>query len=579
MVSKTMLMTSYNYKPLNPDSREIRMLEIHPAFRTSSTIKCSLIVANLDNLNDDSVPFSFYEALSYTWGDPTGKVTIKLDGCPFEVTRNLAAALRRLRAKRGYRYLWVDAICINQDDDQERNSQVSLMGLIYRTAEQVLIWLGREADGSKNAMKLIFSVADLYVEESDVAASLANEAHRARWRDVARLFDRPYWRRVWVRQEIALAKGIVVLCGDRMMSWDALVEGAVFLTDHTADFEPIAAGISRYTSGYHDAIGMDILREMILKDNKVPLEDVILHLRQCECTDQRDKVYGALGLVGPEVDVPIDYGLDKIAVYTNAAIAAIKSSNSLNTICACQNPSRSSGLPSWVPDLEVDWTARKLRGTENIDTLGSAGGFAAPTYSFQYQESGLCSLKTRGVVVDVVSEVCSEFNNDDTLFEVLEESRALAMKTLATVDPPLSDDEMRSCFWRTITANEEPRGLAASDLFIAQALEHVAEGSSDAIPPIDLRYGQSSFNERFRVDAINRLFYATKKGYVGLGPSDAQEGDLVVVLLGNVLPIILRKEKEYYVVVGETYTHGIMNGEIASSLDDGSLIVEDFEIH
>ncbi|KAI1141067.1 HET-domain-containing protein [Hypoxylon sp. FL0543] len=572
-------MTSYRYKPLNADTREIRMLEIHPAFLTLSTIKCSLVIASLDKLGDDSVPFSFYEALSYTWGDPTGKVTIKLDGCPFEVTRNLAAALRRLRAKRGYRYLWVDAICINQADELERNSQVALMGLIYRNAEQVLIWLGREADGSKRAMKVIFSIVDLYVEENDVLASLANEAHRARWLDVARLFDRPYWRRVWVRQEIALAKSIVVLCGDQMMSWDAILDGAVFLNENTAEFGPIAAEVSRYAGGYNDVIGMDILREMILKDNKVPLEDIMLHLRQCECTDQRDKVYGALGLVGPEVNVPIDYGLDKVTVYTNAAIAAIKSSNSLNTICACQDPSRSSGLPSWVPDLEKDWTAPKLRRTENLDTLGSAGGFAPPTYSFHRQETGLFSLKTRGVIVDVVSEICSVVDSDDTLFDVPEEWRALAIKTLSALDPPLSAEEMSSCFWRTITANEELRGLAASDRFISQALEHVVEGSSDAIPPIDLRYGQTSFNERFRAESTNRLFYATNTGYVGLGPSDTEEGDQVVILLGNVLPVILRKEEDHHVVVGETYTHGIMNGEIATNLVNSSLTVEDFEIH
>ncbi|XXH05736.1 hypothetical protein Hte_012172 [Hypoxylon texense] len=489
----------YKYQRLKSNSREIRMLQIYPTWRRSSTIKCSLVTADLDKLDSEAVPFSFYEALSYTWGDATGKVTIKLDGCPFEVTRNLAAALRRLRARRGYRYLWVDAVCINQADEQERNSQVALMGLIYRTAEQVLIWLGREADGSKGAMKLIDNISNIGVEESDVAASLANEAHRARWQNVARLFDRSYWRRVWVRQEIALAKGIVVPCGDQMMSWDALIEAAIFLNENTAEFEPIAAELTRYTSGYHDAIGMDILREMILKENHVPLEDVILHLRQCDCTDQRDKVYGALGLVGPEVDVPIDYGLDKVT--------------------------------------------------------------------------------TRGVVVDTISEVCAVYDNDATLCEVLEEWRTLAMKTLQALRPPPSDDEMRSCFWRTITANEELRGLAASEGFIAQALEHIEEDSSDAIPPIDLRYGQTAFNERFREDATHRRFYATENGYVGLGPSDVKSGDLVVVLLGNVLPLVLRKEDDHHLVVGETYTHGIMNGEIALDLNKGSLCIDDFEIY
>lgn len=542
----------YKYQPLKPNSHEIRMLQIHPTWRAFSTIKCSLINVDLDDLENESVPFDFYEALSYTWGDATGKVTIKLDGCSFEVTRNLAAALRRLRARKGYRYLWVDAICINQADEQERNSQVALMGLIYRTAEQVLIWLGREADGSKGAMKLIDNISDIGVEESDVIASLENEAHHAKWQNVARLFDRSYWRRVWVRQEVALAKGIVVLCGDQMMSWDALIEAAVFLNQNTANFEPIAAELTRYTSGYHDAIGMDILREMILKDNQVPLEDVMLHLRQCECTDQRDKVYGALGLVGPEVDVAVDYGLDKVAIYTSAAIAAIKSTDCLNTICACQNLNRGSGLPSWVPDLEVDWTARKLRRTENLDTLGSAGGFAKPVYSFHRRDNGLFSLTTRGVAVDTISEVCAEFDSDETLGKVLEEWRVLAMRTLSTLQPPISDEDMRSCFWRTITANEELRGLAASDGFIAQALEHAIEGSSDAIPSIDLSIGQTSFNERFREDAMNRRFYATNSGYIGLGPSDVRNGDLVVILLGNALPLVLRKEDNHCLVVGET---------------------------
>ncbi|KAI1101503.1 hypothetical protein F4804DRAFT_315718 [Jackrogersella minutella] len=104
---------------------------------------------------------------------------------------------------------------------------------------------------------------------------------------------------------------------------------------------------------------------------------------------------------------------------------------------------------------------------------------------------------------------------------------------------------MRTRFWRTITVDEELRGLAASDGFISQAFEHVVGESSEAIPPIDLRYGETAFNERFHQDAANRCFYTTKGGLIGLGPSDSEIGDLVVVLLGNVLPIILRKEEEH----------------------------------
>ncbi|KAI1339422.1 HET-domain-containing protein [Xylariaceae sp. FL0016] len=575
-------MSAHAYQPLDPDRNEIRMLEIHPSRRSSSTLKCSLINFNLDDLDDDgtTTPFRFYEALSYTWGDPTGKVAIQLDGHAFEVTRNLAAALRRLRARKGYRYLWVDALCINQADEAERGSQVARMGLIYRQAEQVLIWLGPHADGSKGAMQLVARVSELGVDEDDVAASLADAAHRARWEAVARLFDRPYWRRLWVRQEIALARAIWVLCGDALMSWDALIEGAAFLYDHAADFDPIAAGLSHFTSGYMDANGVDIMCEGIRSGGLLALDDVLLSLRGCECTDLRDKVYGGLSLCDGDSRIPVDYGLDRVEVFTRAAIAAITSTGSLDIVCSCQNPERTSGLPSWVPDLGVDWMARKFRRTENAKALGSAGGFTSSAYTIQRLDSGSFSLTARGVVLDCLSEVCSAYTDDATLFEVLEEWRISAIKTLTSVNVVLSADQIRSAFFRTIVANEELHGLEASDTFIAQALEHAVDGTLQyVIPVIDLRYGDTEFSRRFRDDAANRRFFTTEKGYIGLGPVECRKADLVVVLLGLALPLVLRKENNHYVVVGEAYVHGIMNEEVSLMLSNSILEVEDFEIH
>src|SRR6266536_1978904 len=110
-------MGQYQYIPLDPSSSEIRMLAILPSLHRSWKIRCKLYTVSLESL--DEAPFAFYEALSYTWGDTSDSVLIALNGNEFHVTRNLAAALVHLRARRRPRYLWVDAICINQDDIPE----------------------------------------------------------------------------------------------------------------------------------------------------------------------------------------------------------------------------------------------------------------------------------------------------------------------------------------------------------------------------------------------------------------------------------------------------------------------------
>jgi Heterokaryon incompatibility protein (HET) len=94
-----------------------------------------------------------YEALSYAWGDPTITTPVTIHGLPFEVTTNLESALRHLRSERNTRTLWIDAICIQQLNHQERDEQIRIMGLIYATALKVVIWLGPEADDSCHALE------------------------------------------------------------------------------------------------------------------------------------------------------------------------------------------------------------------------------------------------------------------------------------------------------------------------------------------------------------------------------------------------------------------------------------------
>jgi Heterokaryon incompatibility protein (HET) len=127
---------SWRYPPLSSAS-SIRIIHLEPSGDVDSKLKCRLTETSLE-CNPD------YQALSYVWGDAKNPSSILCNGTAFEITRNLTAALRRLRQSHRVISLWVDSICINQGDIAERSEQVRMMDNIYRKASKVLIWLGCE---------------------------------------------------------------------------------------------------------------------------------------------------------------------------------------------------------------------------------------------------------------------------------------------------------------------------------------------------------------------------------------------------------------------------------------------------
>src|SRR5436853_6511842 len=112
--------TEHQYHHLDYSRNEIRLVVLAPSRSFKSKISCKLIYRSLDAM----IPF---EALSYTWGDASSRQLISLDGCEFSVAANLGIALRYLRYPEDTRYIWIDALCINQDDVSERNQQVTKM--------------------------------------------------------------------------------------------------------------------------------------------------------------------------------------------------------------------------------------------------------------------------------------------------------------------------------------------------------------------------------------------------------------------------------------------------------------------
>ena len=130
-------MDRFEYKPIDLEDCSFRLVRL--SYGEDGPIQCELFDAWLHD-TDDIIE---YEALSYTWGGTDKPYEIEINGRRMPVTKNLSLALRHLRYPGRDRILWIDAICINQNNNEERGHQVQQMASIYKKAEQVIVWLGR----------------------------------------------------------------------------------------------------------------------------------------------------------------------------------------------------------------------------------------------------------------------------------------------------------------------------------------------------------------------------------------------------------------------------------------------------
>jgi heterokaryon incompatibility protein (HET) len=179
----------YHYPSLSPGDGSIRLLRLMPNRDETAVIECQLFNYTLELGKGTHL----YEALSYVWGNLDETVPILIGKHCFKVTKNLHAALLRLRNHSIERIVWIDAVCINQADDQEKSHQIQYMAKIYDQASRVIVWLGEGTDDSDQAFKDIHNAAG-----DEVTDSLEETNQEA----ILKVLERPWFRRIWVRQQI-----------------------------------------------------------------------------------------------------------------------------------------------------------------------------------------------------------------------------------------------------------------------------------------------------------------------------------------------------------------------------------------
>lgn len=316
----------FQYSPFDPQQRQIRLVTLEPGAWPDG-IRCSI-----DAISFDRQPI--YDALSYVWGDASNRRPIRLNDDLFDITENLWIVLRRLRDHTIRRVLWVDAICINQIDSEEKSQQVTMMREIYGACQTAIIWLREDLDVAETGSKSVLASracemldmlgADRHLHElpcfsvSDGGRTEISEDYAAHFDGFRKFVDVLWWKRIWVVQEMILPNNLKFLYASEEFSYETLRSVVQVLQFHGTTcckqyrytlrapaFDPILT--------FQEQVEPRVsTRETWTKHTSITLFRLRRLFSAFQATEKRDLFYALLGLVtnwGSSAPLYPNYGI------------------------------------------------------------------------------------------------------------------------------------------------------------------------------------------------------------------------------------------------------------------------------
>ncbi|KAH7346049.1 heterokaryon incompatibility protein-domain-containing protein [Pyrenochaeta sp. MPI-SDFR-AT-0127] len=562
------------YRPLSLDSRQIRIAYITKGSR-SDPLEATLLRTSLDALPS-------YEALSYVWGRDQSVAKLALNGHCINITPSLQGAMMQLRSSTEDRLIWIDAICINQEDPEERSKQVQLMRDIYSNAKRVIVWLGEEAEDTKAGVEFLKAL-EVHSSPKEHAADVLRAAPSnltAILNGIRELLlDRSYWNRLWIVQEVMCAKDLVVHCGSLTVGYeilgkvyDIILQAILILVQEQHPATPRYLRIVNQLSG---GGGQSSWREPT--STCMPLEELLRAHWSSECSDPKDRIYALLGISSlknsTHLGLKVDYSKSTSEVYRGATKAIIEETGRLGVLCLVTEAgthavtktyrARQPFLPSWVPDWNVHRrTAISLARTNPLSKISENA-----RAKFEFSSDGTC--------LDVTGLGISSLEHCGKRFEMVQ----MRLKDIMTL----------FLGWRqSIVDYSRPSRRGGPDIWLRKFYSMLNPDKPDTwlvteadwarweltsvLPgPVD-----SALSERekqflrttYQFCVGRRLCYLKDSGpgsldgyNLGLCPNEATEGDLLCAVLGCPVPIILHPVDEHFLVVGEAYVPDYMSGE------------------
>ncbi|KAJ2896945.1 uncharacterized protein MKZ38_005089 [Zalerion maritima] len=597
----------FRYSPLGPG--QFRLVRILPT--RMSTIKCEMF----HEIVRDPPP---YIAISYAWGDAGDTRKIRLDGVNVPVAASLHGALQAIRKDIASALVWVDALCIDQQNKEERTVQVQLMTSIYQKAQSIAIWLGPEEDDSSVALKFLVDVSKLANSPSkDIKGFISSQIDKNEVGSTVALFERDYWRRLWVVQEVLNAKAVDVYCGDSKVPWDIFSLASRLFNRYRADLDYYfpaysqdnkqkrASVISKGPYTYSQVLAFhgpgSLLDISQFQDNGPDsLLEALCKCRKKLSADPRDKVFGILGVLPEEVreEFPPNYSLSVKEVYTDVVDFLITTTGSIDIICeAIHFPLHTSShsLPSFVPD----WSHIPQTGPMGNYYLFTASGTSSAMTRFLDERRN--KLEISAIPLDKIGKYGISVGTLCTLADYLMAFlhwRAMLLERHDDEDRDY-DRLVKETFCRTICLDQVPEEFndPSNSKWLTATFHVFAALIRDRLPfmPLDKELSYYADLEgivrpedrraflqlHFGGKMMGRCFCLTKSGRMGMGTGFMGSGDLIVVPLGCSTPILIRPEggRGEYRFVGDVYLHGYMRGKAVEQWKNRDRDLERFVIH
>jgi hypothetical protein len=558
-----------------------------------------------------------FKTLYYELGGRAPPGTISCDGVEFPVGGELFGALKALRAfHKNKRFkIWIDALCINQDDLSERNEHIKIMDKIYKRARVVRVWLGEEFGKEVEALATLGEI-DAIIYDLKANPELGNdraeiqdafqdhEKYKAiNWEALGSVLSRSWFQRVWVLQEMVNAKKATVHIGEYNFGWSSFTSSMSILRGYSLD-SPLEDDIgsscldkinwlSKHFNG-HPADRVDGLTVLeALGETKV-----------FRSTQPVDKIYGLLSLF-PEAleDVQVNYSDSVEEVFTQFTIKLLTNRKKLDILNHCTPPTEPKllKLPSWVPDWSQPFYTEPftLRGLAS-----QAAGDTQPKFTIDPDSK---TLRIYGKLIDRIthferhrvipskSRHWKPKNSFEKDYQTAEEIRQaglerylandlewhgsimqIATKNLTT---PIPAELWRVYMCNRTRENEVPDESCALGFKMWLAMKFWGKGPNEALS-VAKKIGDipdseevddavNTFAGAFSKWCYNRRFFATEGGLFGWGMEGIQEGDEICVLYGGEYPFVIHPVDDgKYTMVSDCYVYGYMDGEA---------LVEDFK--
>lgn len=583
------------------------MLEVHSG-RDSRQVEASLKLVPLSGALQ-------YEAVSYCWGNPNDVSNINCNGQQLEVPRRLEVALRNIRYSDRRRILWADAICINQKDDDEKESQVKLMRMIFSNAQRTLIFLGdaEEKQAQKMSKFALWSIQfglsilrrrvdlltspkvrvwDVKEGRFGVLAPFSSEFYL----ELVGMLRMEWFKRAWVVQEVPVSSSATIFWDPSQYDWEDVIQALKFMSQVSF---PLAFIVT-----LENISTIEEERKLYRKGHS-NLNSVLLRHQRCNASDPRDKIYSFCGLVKTPLNghspVRISYKDDVTTIYREVALKIMNDDHSLDILSRPPSlaESETEGLPSWVPDWNIS-SPSTLTYAWGHGPLPLAGinsfGIAQPrfatsrgsTYWPNLSHTNSNALIVEGYGFDKIAKIGPIFHGVQvphivsSFPEILREwfyhfytlfrarnmfVRSQRMAEFFSKRPYATSESVRDAFLQTLSAAEihdsarvqvelEIWEKGTSFLFGLIYSAFVLLRNFVTARPFLLFEIQGRY-------ALHRSVARTEGGFLGLASHATETGDMVMICKGSSVHLIMRRcGEDEFRLIGDAYVHGIMEGEV-----------------